>query len=89
MDKGITANDTTIVQAKYRIDKPDIRVRQLLEQNNQVDTESINDQRSRDNGSTAPPALLSYNDIVSMKPGSMGRHDMSNKESGKFDEDAQ
>ena len=84
MDKGITANDTTIVQATSRIDEFNIRVRQLLVQNNQMDIESINVRRSRDNGGTAPLALLSYNDIVSMKPGSRGRHDMS-KEWGKFE----
>ena len=84
MDEGITANDTTIVQATSRIDEFNIRVRQLLVQNNQMDIESINVRRSRDNGGTAPLALLSYNDIVSMKPGSRRRHDMS-KEWGKFE----
>ena len=36
----------------------------------------------------APRALLSYNDVVSMKPSSKGRHDMGNKEWGKFAEEA-
>ena len=85
VDEGFSANDTNIGQATSRMND----IRQLLVQNNQVDIESANVQRSRDSGGTVPPALLYYNDIVAMKPGSRGRHKMSKKEWGKFEEEAQ
>ena len=86
VEEGITANETAIVQATSKIDEFDIRAMHLFLQNNRLEIENINVQRSRDTSGTAPLALLSYKDIVSMKPGSRSRHDLSNKEWGKFEE---
>ena len=80
MDEVIAINDTNIEQATTRMNNFNLRIRQLGIKNRQSDIKSANVQRSRDSGGTAPPALLSYNFIVTMKPGSKGRHNMSNKE---------
>ena len=37
---------------------------------------------------TAPPAQLSFNNVVKMNPGSKGRQDMNNEEWGRFREKA-
>ena len=55
---------------------------------NQVEVASANFERARDIGGAVPPALLSYNDITAMKPGSKGRHNLSNKEWGNLIEEA-
>ena len=89
MDEVIATNDTNIEQATTRMNNFNLRIRQLVIQNRQVNIKIANVQRSRDNGGTAPLALLSYNVIVAMKPGPKGRHNMSNKEWGKFEEESQ
>ena len=71
-----------LIQAIFR---KRLRIRQLAIQNRQVNIKSANVQRSRDSDGTAPLVLLSYNIIVAMKPGSKGKHNMSNK----FEEQSQ
>ena len=89
MDDGITRNNTNIEQAMKMINDFDLKVRQLELRSKKVDTVSANIQRSRGINDTAPPAILSYNDVILMKPASKGRSDMSNKEWGRFKEEAQ
>jgi hypothetical protein len=75
VEEVIAANDAAITLATTKIDS------------NQVEVSRVIVQRPRDNGSTAPPAPLSYNNIIAMNPGSKGRHDMSNQEWERFKEE--
>ena len=86
MEEVIAANDAAITLATTKIDAYNFKIRQLTIDSNQVSRVIV--QRARDNGSTAPPALFSCNDIIAMNPGSKGRHDMSNQEWGRFKEEA-
>ena len=44
--------------------------------------------KTRGRVKTAPPAQLSFNNVVKMNPGSKGRQDMNNEEWGRFREKA-
>ena len=55
------------------------RLRQLSAQNTQMDIKTVRIQTFRDSIGSAPPALLSFSNIIAMKPGSKGRHDMRNR----------
>ena len=46
-------------------------------------------ERARVIGGSAPPSILSYNDIISMKPRAKGKHKMSNKEWRRFTKEAE
>ena len=50
--------------------------------------ENTSIQRERDTAAGAPRALLSYNNVVAMKPTVKGRHDMTNKEWKTFQKES-
>ena len=65
-----------------------LKVRRLKLRITEVDVASAYIQRSRGVADTAPPAILSYSDVILMKPAPIGRHNMGNKELGRFKEEA-
>ena len=77
VDEVTAANDQIVLRATEMITEFDIRLKQRQVQNQRLEVENANIQRARDTGADAPRALFSYNDVVSMKPSSRGRHDMS------------
>ena len=89
VDEVIAANDLVVDQATAKIDTHSQRIRQLIIENDQAEVSRVNIERARDRAGAEPPALLSYNDIVSMKPGTKRRHKMSNKEWRRFTEEAE
>ena len=66
----------------------DLRLRQVQVRTQRLEVENTIIQRDRDTAAGAPRALLSYNDVVAMKPTVKGRHDMSNKEWKTFQEES-
>ena len=88
IDEVMATNDQVVLWATQMITEFDIRLMQRQVQSQRLEVENTNIQRNRDTGTDAPRALLSYNEVVSMKPSSRGRHDMSNKEWKKFQEEA-
>ena len=54
-----------------------------------MEAEAFNVRKSRDPIAGPPTTMLSYADTISMKPGAKGRHDMSNKEGRRFEEESE
>ena len=89
IDDGITRNNTNSEQAMKMISDFTLKVRRLELRSNKGDVASANIQRSRGIADTVSPAILSYNNVILMKPSTKGRHDMSYKNWRRFKEEAQ
>ena len=89
VDTALQNNNQTIIRAQGKINEQDRRLRQLQISCDRLETEAGNARRSRGLAAGPPSAMLSYADIVSMKPGGKGRHNMSNKEWRKFVEESE
>ena len=87
VDDIIAAKDAAVAHATTKIDAHSQRIRQLRIEDDNAEASRANIERARDIGGPAPPALLSYNDIILMKPGARGKHEMSNKEWRRFTEE--
>ena len=89
VDDIIVANDTAVAQATNKIDADSQRIRQLMIEDDNATATRAYMERARVIGGSAPPSILSYNDIISMKPRAKGKHKMSNKEWRRFTKEAE
>ena len=75
VDKAIAANQAAVAHATAKVDAHKLRMRQLAIEEDHAIRARAYAERARDGGGSAPTAILSFGDIVAMKPGVKGRHE--------------
>ena len=80
IDEVTNTNARIVLDATKMITDFDLRFQQARVETQGLEVKNKNIQRERDTATGPPRALLSYNDVVAMKPTLKGRHNMSNKE---------